>query len=227
MAEQALMHSKQKIPDSWRTGWKAKASTSFALYLKVLKNHLYYLQHVRVLSINHVFTHSFWRHLINWNGLITGHLNSFSALGGGNLNKIFQKFKCPGGMFKLRFDWYIMHSILVRKLQALGVTGLDLDWIISYFDDREQQVFFNGLLSSTEHILSGVPHGTALGPILFLFYINDLHSCISHSTVNMFADDTALYYSYNNTDEMLWRLNDDLESGISRWILSCRCCCCR
>ena len=48
---QALMHSKRKIPDSWRTGWKAKAYTSFTLYLKVFKNHLYYLRHVRVLSI--------------------------------------------------------------------------------------------------------------------------------------------------------------------------------
>ena len=47
---QALMHSKRKIPDSWRTGWKAKACTSFFLYLKVFKNHLYYLWHVRVLS---------------------------------------------------------------------------------------------------------------------------------------------------------------------------------
>ena len=48
---QALMHSKRKIPDSWRTGWKSKACTSFALYLKVFKNYLYYLRHVRVLSI--------------------------------------------------------------------------------------------------------------------------------------------------------------------------------
>ena len=48
---QALMHSKRKIPDSRRTGWKAKACTSFALYLKVFKNHLYYLWQVRVLSI--------------------------------------------------------------------------------------------------------------------------------------------------------------------------------
>ena len=44
-----------------------------------------------------------------------GHLNSFSASGGGNFPKIFQKFKCPGGcpgggMFKLRFDWYIRKS---------------------------------------------------------------------------------------------------------------------
>ena len=45
------MHSKWKIPDPWRTGWKAKASTSFVLNLKVFKNHLYYLWHVRVLFI--------------------------------------------------------------------------------------------------------------------------------------------------------------------------------
>ena len=45
------MRSKRKIPDSWRAGWKAKACTSFVLYLKVFKNHLYYLWHVRVLSI--------------------------------------------------------------------------------------------------------------------------------------------------------------------------------
>ena len=40
-----------------------------------------------------------------------GHLNSFSASGGGNLNKNFPKIQMPGGlpggMFKLRFDWYI------------------------------------------------------------------------------------------------------------------------
>ena len=37
-----------------------------------------------------------WGHFITWNGPIMGHLNSFLASGGGNLNKIFQKFKCPG-----------------------------------------------------------------------------------------------------------------------------------
>ena len=36
-----------------------------------------------------------------------GHFNSFSASGGGNLNKHFPKIQMPGGMFKLRFDWYI------------------------------------------------------------------------------------------------------------------------
>ena len=53
------MHSKRKIPNSWRTGGKAKACTSFALYLKAFKNHLFYLRHVRVLSIKPFYVHSF------------------------------------------------------------------------------------------------------------------------------------------------------------------------
>ena len=48
-----------------------------------------------------------------------GHLNSFS--GGENLNKNFPKFKCPGvcpgGMFKLRFDWYISIGTCMSHLQ--------------------------------------------------------------------------------------------------------------
>ena len=121
---QALMHSKRKIPDSWRTGWKVKACTSFALYLKVFKNHLYYLWHVRVLSFKpclhtQLLEHNrsywkvsrWWGHLITCNGPIMGHLNSFSASGGG-FEQTFSKNSnarrdYPGGMFKLRFDWYI------------------------------------------------------------------------------------------------------------------------
>ena len=111
----------------------------------------------------------------------------------------------------------VKHNIQVRKLETLGVTGSDMDWFSSYLDNRQQQVFYNGVLSLTEHVLSGVPQGSCLGPLLFLVYINDLPCCISHSTVNMFADDTALYYSSNNADEILRRLNDDPEN-ISKWI---------
>ena len=51
-----------------------------------------------------------------------GHLNSFSASGGGNFPTIFQKYKCPGvtrgGMLKLRFDWYIT----CKRLKIAWVT---------------------------------------------------------------------------------------------------------
>ena len=64
-----------------------------------------------------------------------GHLNSFSASGGGNLNKNFEKFKCPGGcpggMLKLRFDWYIISQaaqtlfvIYIRDSIALRLNHL-------------------------------------------------------------------------------------------------------
>ena len=105
------MHSKRKIPDSWRTGGKAKACTSFVLYFKVFKNNLYYLWHVGVLSIKpclhtQLAEHNKsyrkvsqgWGHLITWNGPVMGHLNSFSASGGGNLNKNFPKIQMPGGL---------------------------------------------------------------------------------------------------------------------------------
>ena len=107
---QAFMHSKRKIPDSWRTGWKVKACTSFVLSdLKVFKNHLYYLWYVRLLSIKpclhtqlpehnkrHRKVSRGWGHLITWNGPMMGHLNNFRPREGGMWTKIFQKFKCPG-----------------------------------------------------------------------------------------------------------------------------------
>ena len=126
------MHWKRKIPNSWRTGWKAKTCTSFPLHLKVFKNHLHYFWHVRVLSIKPCLhtqlpehNRSFWKvswgwgHLITWNGPLMGHLNSFSASGGGDLNKNFPKIQMPGGMFKLRFDRYITKACQIWGPQHL------------------------------------------------------------------------------------------------------------
>ena len=141
MTKTSLHAFKAKIPDSWQTGWKAKACTSFVLYLKVFKNHLYYLWHVRVLSMKPCLHTQLpehnksyrkvsrgWGHLITWNGPIMGHLNSFSASGVGNLNKNFPKIQMPGGlpgrgMLKLRLDWYI--SLFDLDFQHFG-------WVHTY-----------------------------------------------------------------------------------------------
>ena len=147
------MHSKRKITDSWGTGWKAKACTSFVLYLKVFKNHLYYLWHVRVLSIKPCLQHTQlpehnksyrkisrgWGHLITWNGPMMEHLNSFSASGGGNLNKNFPKIQMPGGfpggVLKLRFDWHInTMSVTWQKFRHdyswnLNFCEVIIDWV--------------------------------------------------------------------------------------------------
>ena len=73
-----------------------------------------------------------------------------------------------------------------------GVHPQLIRWIKSFLTDRSQQVVLGGQLSLTAIIISGVPQGTVLGPILFLIFINDITGCITHSTIRCFADDTKI-----------------------------------
>ena len=82
----------------------------------------------------------------------------------------------------------IRHSVLLKKLYALGVKGKDLEWFSAYLENREQQTAYNGLLSQNELISQGVPQGSVLGPLLFLVYINSLPKYIEYSNVNIFAE---------------------------------------
>ena len=65
-------------------------------------------------------------------------------------------------------------------------------WIKAFLSDRTQQVILNGTCSNTADVHSGVPHGTVLGPTLFLIFINDLPNRVQ-SLVRLFADDCAFY----------------------------------
>ena len=60
---------------------------------------------------------------------------------------------------------------------------------------RKQAVVVDGHLSFLALIISGVPQGTVLGPILFLIFINDIEHCITNSVIRCFADDTRVSYS--------------------------------
>ena len=134
---QALMHSKRKITLFVADWLKSKACTSFALYLKVFKNHLYYFRHVRVLSIK-ACLHTQLRSIIEatekfpgggdiWSpgmDLSWGIWTAFRPREGGNFPKIFQKFKCPGGcpgggMFKLWFDCKITTMQIIRSAETI------------------------------------------------------------------------------------------------------------
>ena len=85
------------------------------------------------------------------------------------------------------------HALLVRKLECYSVHPVVLKWIGSFLSERKQTVVVNGIRSSEEPVLSGVPQGSVLGPILFIVFINDLGSVVTHeSTVRFFADDTRI-----------------------------------
>ena len=85
------------------------------------------------------------------------------------------------------------HNILIKKLQYYGVIGTPLNWFQSYLTDRTQYVEVNNESSSLQTILTGVPQGSILGPLLFLIYMNDIPNASNLFTFILYADDTTLF----------------------------------
>ena len=74
----------------------------------------------------------------------------------------------------------------------------------SYLTERRQFVVVEGSCSPTLQVVSGVPQGSVLGPLLFVIYLNDVADCISGSSkINLFADDIGLYRIITNPDDYL------------------------
>ena len=100
-------------------------------------------------------------------------------------------------------------SKITLKLKAHGIGDSITDWIEQWLTDRRQRVVVDGEVSNWKSVLSGVPQGSVLGPILFLIYINDLDDSIT-SNVLKFADDTKLFRKVN-TDGDKQHLQNDLD----------------
>ena len=115
--------------------------------------------------------------------------------------------------FAKAFD-KVPHQRLLWKLKKCGIDNTLLAWIESFVSSRTQQVRVKKSLSKQAKVLSGVPQGSILGPLLFILYINDLPNSIV-SDNNIFADDTKLYTkagSQKDADS----LQRDLDS-VSNW----------
>ena len=110
--------------------------------------------------------------------------------------------------FQKAFD-KVPHQRLLLKLKAHGIGDSITDWIEQWLTDRRQRVVVDGEVSSWKSVLSGVPQGSVLGPILFLIYINDLDDSIT-SNILKFADDTKLFRKVN-TDGDKQHLQNDLD----------------
>ena len=107
------------------------------------------------------------------------------------------------------------HALLIKKLSRYGIHPKMINWIESFLTNRTQQVVVEGQLSVAALIISGVPQGTVLGPILFLIFINDITQCVTSSVIRCFADDTRIMKAISQTSNMSL-LQHDLD-GVTQW----------
>ena len=69
-----------------------------------------------------------------------------------------------------------------------------LKFVKSYLQGRQQQVVVGGAISNKLPVMSGVPQGSILGPLLFVLFINDIFSCISEGTsIALYVDDIKIW----------------------------------
>ena len=116
---------------------------------------------------------------------------------GGDVGSVF---------FDLRkaFDT-VLHRALMTKQS--NVSPFILRWICSCLTARQQKVVIGGEESETIPVISGVPQGSVLGPLLFLIYINDVArvSLSEGSTLVLYADDMLLYRKIDSTEDLRYK----------------------
>jgi len=96
--------------------------------------------------------------------------------------------------FSKAFD-VVSHTLLLEKLRDIGLSSILLSWVWGFLSGRSMVVSVDGQVSESRDVLSGVPQGSVLGPILFLVYVNSLSVGIS-SKCGAFADDYKIYLHY-------------------------------
>ena len=108
----------------------------------------------------------------------------------------------------------VSHEELVPKLRRIGISGFLWKWFKVYLSHKSQFVSISDTSSDTLPVLSGTPHGSILGPLMLLTYINNLHSTSKSSSILSFADDTQCLRRLDCPDGHLLLQHDNM---INNW----------
>ena len=111
----------------------------------------------------------------------------------------------------------IPHDLIIAKLHAYGFDENALVLIYSYLKRRKQCVRINNSNSSFKNVVSGVPQGSVLGPILFNFFINDLFLFIMQATLHNYADDNTLSYFSKTMPDLVRVLENETNVALT-WL---------
>ena len=85
------------------------------------------------------------------------------------------------------------HSILLLKLEKMGIKNNIFHWCKNYLSNRKQRTLVNGINSTYLDVSCGVPQGSVLGPLFFLIYVNDIVNRIGKDNIKLYADDTVIF----------------------------------
>ena len=105
----------------------------------------------------------------------------------------------------------IPHDLLIAKRAAYGLSEEALMYILSFLSNRKQCVRINDTYSEFENIITGVPQGSILGPLLFIRSMNDLFFFILIASVHNFADDNTLSAFAENVSKLINILQSESE----------------
>jgi len=116
----------------------------------------------------------------------------------------------------------VSHTKLLYKLQSYGLSGSLFNWLSSFISDRSFTVRVGNSESDIFRVLSGVPQGSILGPLLFILFVNDLPNAVQ-SVCRLFADDVKIYRCFRSLQNDVEIFQNDLNSVVQwsqAWQLS-------
>ena len=219
------------LPQEWKMG------VVTAIYKKGNKTEMGNYRPVSLTSIickvleslirDHIMEYLCTNNLINKRqyGFMKGRSTSLQLL---HMLDRWTKFLESGGQvdaiytdFEKAFD-KVPHRRLIKKLQAIGIELGLIKWISAFLTNRKHCVRVNGISSDWMDVISGIPQGTILGPLLFLIYINDLPNiCTDETDLYLFADDAKLFKFVKSASDQTLLQNKfcDFESWSRKWLL--------